>query len=342
MALSLFKIGLIREGKIPPDKRVAFTPAQAQEIEQRFKGVKVICQHSDVRAFSDEEYKAVGITVQEDMRECDVLMGIKEVQIADLIADKTYLFFSHTLKKQPYNRKLLQAILEKNISLIDYEALKDRHGNRLVAFGRYAGIVGAYNALWTYGKKTGRFSLRRAYECFDVNDLKRELRKVQLPPVKIVLTGAGRVARGAMETLDTASIRKINPEDFLKRSFDEPVYVQLSSADYHKRREGGSFNREEFHQYPERYESTFRSFTNVADVLVAGAFWNPMAPVLFSAKDMMDRSFLHKEHCARLGNYGFLWIEFHFYYLDTFSLDLVVNLVRCCHMDWGLNTDDPS
>ena len=172
------KIGLIREGKNPPDKRVAFTPLQAEEIQQRFPGVEVLCQQSSVRSFRDEEYRDLDITVTDDMRGCDILMGIKEVQIADLIAGKTYLFFSHTLKKQPYNRKLLQEILKKKISLIDYEALRDRHGNRLVAFGRYAGIVGAYNALWSYGKRFRLYDLRRAFDCYDVNDLTRELRCV--------------------------------------------------------------------------------------------------------------------------------------------------------------------
>ena len=186
---------------------------------------------------------------------------------------------------------MLQEILKKNITLIDYEALKDRHGNRLVAFGRYAGIVGAYNALLTYGKRFDLFSLRRAYECYDVNDLKRELRKVQLPPIKIILTGAGRVGRGSMETLDTANIRKVNAHDFLHTTFDEPVYVQLSSADYHKRRNGGAFNRDEFHKHPERYDSLFKVFADAADVLIAGAYWNPKAPVLFTPADMAQPSF---------------------------------------------------
>lgn len=285
------KIGLIREGKVPPDKRVPFTPLQTEEIEQRFPGVKMVCQESDVRCFRDEEYRNLDIEVSADLTGCDILMGIKEVPIAQLIADKTYLFFSHTLKKQPYNKKLLQEILKKNIRLIDYEALKDRHGNRLVAFGRYAGIVGAYNALWTFGKKFNSFSIRRAYECFDVNDLKRELRKVHLPPIKIILTGAGRVGRGAMETLDSAGIRKVNTYDFLAKNFDEPVYVQLSSADYHIRREGGHFNRDEFHKYPERYDSTFRAFAAAAELLIAGAYWNPKAPLLFNSKDMQDPDF---------------------------------------------------
>ena len=112
-----------------------------------------------------------------------------------------------------------------------------------------------------------------------------------LPPVKIILTGAGRVARGSMETLDTANIRKVQVQEFFNETFDEPVYVQLSSGDYHKRRNGGSFNRDEFHKYPARYISDFKSFTQVGDVLIAGAYWNPKAPVLFTLDDMRQSSF---------------------------------------------------
>jgi len=289
--MHFIKVGLIREGKVPPDKRVPFTPIQVEEIGQRFSNVKVYCQSSAVRCFQDGEYEEVGADILSDMKDCDILMGIKEVPISELIEGKTYLFFSHTIKKQPHNRKLLQEIIKRKIRLIDYEAFKDKQGNRLVAFGRYAGIVGAYNGLWTYGKRFGGFQLRRAFECFDVNDLKLELRKVSLPPVKIILTGAGRVGRGAMETLDTAGIRKVSPTDFLNRQFDEPVYVQLSSADYHTRKEGGHFNREEFHQHPDRYRSHFTDFTKVADLLMAGAFWNPDAPVLFTREEMLSKDF---------------------------------------------------
>lgn len=283
-------IGLIREGKVPPDKRVPFTPAQVEEILQRFPQVQMVCQQSPLRCFTDAEYQEF-VPVQEDLSACDILMGIKEVPVQNLIAGKTYLFFSHTIKKQPYNQKLLAEVLKKKIRLIDYETLKDTQGNRLVAFGRYAGIVGAYNGLWTYGKRYRAYDLRRAHECFDVNDLKLELRKVKLPAVKIILTGSGRVGKGAMETLDSAGIRKVSPQDYLTRTFDEPVYVQLSSGDYHVRREGGHFNREEFHLHPERYISTFKDFAHQTDILMAGAYWNPKAPVLFTREDMLDPAF---------------------------------------------------
>jgi NAD/NADP transhydrogenase alpha subunit len=279
-------IGLIREGKTPPDKRVALTPQQCAEVMQRYPHVRILAEPSPARCYRDEEYADAGAVVTTDLSNCNVLLGIKEVPVDQLIPSKTYFFFSHTIKKQPYNRGLLQAVLKKNITLVDYEALKDLYGNRLVAFGRYAGIVGAYNGLWAYGLKYGGYTLRRAFDCFDVNDLKRELRKVKLPPVKIVLTGAGRVARGAMETLDTAGIRKVSPDAFLNTNFNEPVYVQLASADYHRRKDGGVFNREEFHQQPQHYQARFLPFARVADVLIAGAFWNPAAPVLFTAADM--------------------------------------------------------
>jgi alanine dehydrogenase len=291
MTDNVIKIGIVKEGKVPPDKRVPFTPLQAEEIQQRFPNVKIVCERSEVRCFKDEEYHHFDVSVQPDVRDCNILMGIKEVPIEWLIEEKTYLFFSHTIKKQLYNKKLLQEVLKKRITLIDYEVLRDTLGNRLVAFGRYAGIVGAYNGLWTYGKRYGSFSLRRAYECFDVNDLKLELRKVKLPPLKIILTGAGRVGKGSMETLDSAGIRKVSPVDFLSKNFDEPVYVQLSSADYHSRKAGGHFNREEFHLYPDRYVSYFKSFTKVADILMAGAYWNPKAPVLFTKEEMMSPDF---------------------------------------------------
>lgn len=289
--MEIIRLGIIKEGKTPPDKRVPFSPLQVVEIEQRYPHVKVIVQESAIRAFTDKEYIESGIEVAADVSDCDILMGIKEVPINDLIAKKTYLFFSHTTKKQPYNKKLLQEVLKRKIRLVDYEALKDKLNNRLVAFGRFAGIVGAYNGLLTYGKRYDLFSLRKASECFDINDLKIELRKVKLPPIKIILTGGGRVAKGAMETLDSAGIRKVSPKDFLTNAFNEAVYVQIGSADYHAKKGGGLFNREEFHQNPQHYESTFVQFANVGDLLIAGAFWNPKAPVLFTREEMTKPDF---------------------------------------------------
>ncbi|HEX5169965.1 MAG TPA: NAD(P)-dependent oxidoreductase [Cyclobacteriaceae bacterium] len=286
------KLGIIREGKIPVDKRVPFTPAQVSEIIYKFPHVEIFCQHSSIRSFSDLEYEQTGIKVVHDLSHCDLLMGIKEVPLNNLIDHKTYLFFSHTMKKQPHNRRLLQAILKKNITLIDYEALTDAEGNRLVAFGRYAGIVGTYNCFWMIGKRYKNYSLRRAMDCIDYNDLKRELPKIKLPSqLRIVLTGSGRVGKGAEQILSDVGVRKVNPDDFLNHSFDEPVYVQLRSRDYHVDKSGREFSSEEFHSAPEKFDSDFLKYAQVADVLINGAYWNPGAPRLFSREEMLDPSF---------------------------------------------------
>lgn len=286
------KIGIIREGKNPPDKRVPFTPEQLKGIQEDYAGKLTIqVQSSPFRAFTDQEFLDAGIDVVDDISGCDVIFGVKEVPVDKLIEGKTYFFFSHTIKKQPFNRKLLQAVLDKRIRLIDYEVLKDDQGNRIVAFGRWAGVVGAYNAFWTYGMKTDLFELKRAHECADLKELHSELSKVQLPPVKIILTGSGRVGKGALEILNSMNIREVSVHDFLHMYFDEPVYVQLTSADYNRRKSDGGFDKQEFHSYPEKYESHFQKFSEAGEILISGAYWDPDAPRLFELKNIAEEDF---------------------------------------------------
>ena len=213
------KIGIIREEKEPQDTRTPLTPLQAKQVIRDFPQVEIYCQKSEIRCFSDQEYLDAGLKVVEDISHCDILLGVKEVQTSSLIPYKTYLFFSHTIKKQPYNQKLLKAIIEKNIRLIDYECLTNEQGIRVIAFGRWAGIVGTYNALWTYGKKYDSFTLKRAYQCHDLNELFGELNKVSLPPIKILITGNGRVSQGGLEVLEALGIKKVDPEQYLFQQF---------------------------------------------------------------------------------------------------------------------------
>ena len=284
-------LALIREDKIPVDRRVPITPTQAAEIQQRFPHVNVFCQSSELRCFPDQAYRDAGIEVVEDISHCEVLMGVKEVPIPNLIADKTYLFFSHTIKKQHYNRDLLRTILQKNIRLIDYERLTDEQGNRVVAFGRFAGIVGAYNGLYTYGQKLGLYNIRRAKDCYDMDDLRREFEKIRLPPIKIALTGGGRVAGGAIEILEAVGIQPVSPEDYLTQRFNQPVYTQLEVTDYNRKADGSSFEKEEFYQHPERFVPGFKPYTRATDLFIAGAFWDHRSPVLFHREDMLDSTF---------------------------------------------------
>ena len=289
--MSKVKIGIIREGKVPIDRRVPITPFQARLIKSQYENVEVVCQSSEIRCFPDEDYQAEGIAIVKDVSDCDILFGVKEVPIPELIENKTYFFFSHTIKQQEYNRDLLREILKKKIDLIDYECLTNSEGQRIIAFGRYAGIVGAYNGIWTYGRRYNLFKLRRSKDCFDLEDLKTEFKKVKLPPVKIVITGGGRVARGAMEVLHGMGIRKVTPSKLLSATYDEPVFAQLSSRDYHVHAEGKEFNRIEFFEFPEKYQSSFLDYAREADILIAAAFWDPNAPVLFTRHDVLKNDF---------------------------------------------------
>ena len=286
------KIGLIKECKIPADKRVAFTPRQLSELTIQYGGkLSFYVESSPIRCFSDEEYTAEGIEVLDDVSFCDLLMGIKEVPVYKLVPGKKYLFFSHTIKEQAYNRDLLRAVLDKGITLLDYEVLKDYKGNRTVAFGRWAGIVGAYNGLWTYGKKSGLFDLKRAYLCFDRSEIHQELLKVQLPPIKIIVTGTGRVAHGVMEILDQVGIRKVGTKEFIQQYFDEAVYSVLSCEDYNRRKTDGGYDQKEFYSSPGLYESHFLKYAEVSDILIAAAYWDHRAPKLFNPLDIKSEDF---------------------------------------------------
>ena len=281
------KIGIIKEGKTPPDKRVPLSPTQCQEIMQNFPQIDLVVQKSAIRKFKDEDYATLGVKLVDDVADCDVLLGVKEVPIEDLIPNKKYFFFSHTFKKQPYNRKLLQAIIEKNIQLIDWETITNAKGQRLIAFGRFAGIVGCFNGLLGYGQKTKRYELKSAHLCEDRKEMEGELAKLNLPSnFKLVITGAGRVAGGAIEVLEKTNIKRVSPEDFLSKSFDGPVYTQLEVNDYVKRVDGKPFEKSIFFNDPNGHSSNFMRFAEIADVYVACHYWDNRSPFIFTREDV--------------------------------------------------------
>jgi alanine dehydrogenase len=287
-----FLIGVLREGRTPPDRRVALTPKKCVELQATYPGLRVRVQPSPARAYADHEYRDLGIEVAEDMQPCDLLLGVKEVPPAQLLPGKTYLFFSHTIKKQPANRELLRTVLRQSITLIDYELLTNAAGERVVAFGRYAGIVGAYNGLLTYGRKHGLYELKPAHQCVDMDDMQEEFYKIKtLPPIKIAVTGSGRVAGGALEVLDKMGLRQVSVHDYLHRDSQAPVYVQLRSRDYHRRRDGLAWDTAHFHQHPELYDSDFARFLPLTDLLIACAYWHPAAPRLFTEADTHEPDF---------------------------------------------------
>ncbi len=287
----MYKIGIIREGKVPPDARTPLTPRQCEQIIHQFQ-VEIAVEPSPVRCFKDEEYHEAGIPMSENLDDCDILIGVKEVPVSQLIPGKTYLFFSHTIKKQHHNRALLRAVLEKNIRLIDFETIADERGDRLVAFGFFAGKVGAHNALWTYGRRTGLFSLPRMYLAHDYAEIKEAYAALQLPPVRIVLTGGGRVAAGAIRNLHDMGIHQVSPHDFLTRDFDRPVFTQLFAQDYVKHHSGQRiFNKEHFYAHGEEYRSTFLPYARRADIMINGIYYDKKAPAFFTAEEMAGPGF---------------------------------------------------
>ena len=283
------KLGVIKEGKIPPDKRVPLTPKQCAFLKQKFS-FEIVVQPSSIRCFSDQEYMDQGIVLQDDLSDCDIILGVKEVPIKDLINDKKFVFFSHTIKKQPYNKNLLKQIVQKNIQLIDYEVLKDQDGKRVLGFGRYAGIVGCYNAFLTYGLKTGSFNLKPAHLCFDQKEMESELKKVNINNLKIILTGSGRVSQGAKEILDLINIKYISINDYLNLSFTENVCVVLNAVDYYKRIDGEKSIRSDLYQNPALFESCLSDYLDDTDILITGHFYDSNAPYLLKRDDFKNKN----------------------------------------------------
>ncbi len=285
------KFGIIKERKNPPDRRVVFSPEKLQELTSKFAKAVIQVESSDIRVFADNAYVNAGMEVTNDISSCDVLLGVKEVPIEALIPNKKYFFFSHTIKKQPYNRKLLKAILDKNIELYDHETIVKESGARLIGFGRYAGIVGAYNGFRAFGLKHESFELPKAELLPDQKALIAELNKITLPNIKILLTGSGKVAYGAKEMLDAMNIKSVAVDAYLNESFDEPVYCLIDVLDYNKRKDGQLLDRTDFYNHPENYESDFMRFAKVTDYFIAGHFFGDGSPFLFTREDAKSADF---------------------------------------------------
>lgn len=284
-------IGLIRERKAPPDERIPLTPRQCREILEKYPDVKILVEPSPTRCYSDDEFRAEEIELSDDLSGCDILLGVKEVPVDTLIPGKTYFFFSHTKKKQPYNQKLMQGLIKKGIRMIDYECLTHADEQRILGFGLYAGIVGAHNGILTYGKKHGLFNLPAAHEIKGYRELLSAYEKIKLPIMKIAVTGSGKVAAGVIDIMTNLDIEPVEPEDFFKHEFDYPVYAHFKGKALYARRGDGSFHREDFHAHPDQYTCLFPQYLSKTDILMNGIYWDKKVPRLFEKKDMLRSDF---------------------------------------------------
>lgn len=286
------KFGLIRESKTPGDNRVALTPAQCKWLLKNSGDISIAAQSSEGRCFSDKEYAMAGVEVKEDLSDCDILFGIKEVAIEHLLPGKTYLFFSHTKKKQPRNQQLLRTILDKNITLIDYECLEHDDGQRIIGFGFFAGVVGAHNGMMAYGNRTGLYKLDRVYKQRSFRELIHTYFGLRLPNVKIAVTGSGRVAHGILEIMNLLGIHEVEPDDYLRRRFSYPVYTQLKGADLYRSKITGKYSRADFHTHPEKYDCIFLPYSEQTDILMNGVYWDKSIPRLFQKTDAQSDRFI--------------------------------------------------
>ena len=290
--LTDMKFALIKERKSPPDRRVVFSPAELTKVKKQFQEAEFKVESSDIRVFSDKDYRAKGIDVVNDVSDCDVLLGVKEVPIENLIPNKTYFFFSHTIKKQPYNRKLLKAILEKNIELYDHETIVNKQGFRLIGFGFYAGIVGTYNGFRAWGLKFKSFNLPKAGTLLHQEDLINQLNTITIPNIKILLTGSGKASNGAQEMLEGMHIKQVSVDDYLNKAFNEPVYCKIDVLDYNKRKDGQVIEDVfDFFNNPQEYDSNFMRFAKVTDYYIAAHFYGNGAPYLYTRNDVKSPDF---------------------------------------------------
>ncbi len=285
------KFAIIKERKNPPDRRVVFSPQMLAEARAQFPDASFVIESSDIRIFSDQEYASEGFEIAQDVSDADVMLGVKEVPMDALIPNKKYFFFSHTIKKQPYNRALLQAILSKHIEMYDHEVITKQNGARLIGFGRYAGLVGAYNGFRLLGIRDGIFDLPKVENLKDLAEVKQELDKITLPNIKIALSGTGKVAKGAKEILDHLNIKEVTDDEYLSQDFDEPVYCLIDVTEYNKRIDGHPMDKYAFYKDPSGYESDFMKYAKVTDYFIAGHFYGDGAPFLFTREDAKHPEF---------------------------------------------------
>lgn len=283
------KIALIKETKIPVDNRVALSPKQVAELNKRFPQHEIVVQASDIRAFSDDEYRAEGARVVDNVEDCDVLFGIKEAKIESLIPNKHYFFFGHIAKMQEYNRPLLQAFMQKHITFCDYEYLVDDNNIRVCAFGWWAGVVGVYYTLRGYGLKYKLYDLPKPDRRFTLEQLFDALKSIELPKVKLMVTGAGRVSQGAQHVLENIGAQRMTEEEYLATDkVDKMSYCVADVDRLVKRKDGGAFAWNDFTHNAKAYESDFMRFAKKTDVLICAHFWGPDAPVYLSEDNLRN------------------------------------------------------
>ena len=292
-----FNLGIIRESRTD-EFRTPLVPKHIKKLKELFSGINITIQSSNKRCFSDEEYSKAGAIINEDLTSSDLILGVKEIDTSILINNKKYLFFSHTSKIQPDNsaaaqgtpgmdkKDLLSTVLNKNITLIDYENIRNKKGARYLGFGRFAGIVGCYNSLALYENFSNNFQLPRAFEINDYSLLKDILQDKKFSDIKILITGDGRVARGALELLKFTNINQVSKGDFIKNTFNESVFCNLETSDYVNNNSGKDFSLQHFIKNPTSYSCVANRYLEETNLLISAHYWDPLSPKIFDLNNL--------------------------------------------------------
>ena len=288
----LTNIGIVRESR-NDENRTPLVPEHIKKYKESNPNINFIIQSSNSRCFSDEEYELCGAKINENLNECSIIFGVKEIDPNILINNRTYLFFSHTFKinKQQKNiekhkKDLLLSILNKKITLIDYENIRGKNGTRCLGFGRFAGIVGCYNTLNLLLRVLGKQSLASAYKINDYERLVLNLKNLYFPKTKILVTGDGRVAKGVIELLNQTNIKAVSKKDFLEKKFDQPIFCNLETKDYVTNNSSTNFNLEHFINNPQDYSSSALQYLKETNILISAHYWDPSSPKIFENEDL--------------------------------------------------------
>ncbi|RMH73939.1 MAG: hypothetical protein D6675_01260 [Gemmatimonadetes bacterium] len=311
-------IGIRREDKNQWERRVPLVPAHVKSLIEEDE-IEVWVQPSSIRVFTDDEYRAVGAKVHEDLSLCPVIFAVKEIPMYMFEPHKTYVFFSHTIKGQDYNMPMLKKMMSLKCNLIDYEKITDDQGRRLIFFGKYAGLAGMVETLWTLGKRLAWESIanpfetvKHAYEYPTLADAKAAIAGVgavirdqgfdkKLAPFVIGFAGYGNVSQGAQEILEGLPVIEVRPDELAE------VYARAKEDTHHVYKvvfyehdlvepkvAGVSFDLQDYYQHPEKYRSKFEPYVPYLTVLINGIYWTEDYPRLLS-KDFVRELYSDKE-----------------------------------------------
>jgi alpha-aminoadipic semialdehyde synthase len=306
------RIGIRREDKNEWETRVPLTPLQVKALQDQ--GLAISVQSSPVRTFADQQYQELGATVTENLGDCKVVIAVKEMPLDFFEPGKTYMFFSHVIKGQDYNMPMLQRLIDRGCTLIDYEVITDDAGRRLVFFGRHAGLAGMIDSLWAFGKRleseghqTPFCKIKLAHQYDNLEDAKTqiagigdEIRAKNLPDVLTPLvcgfTGYGNVSLGAQEIFDLLPSEEISPKELASLAERETVHGKLYKVVFKEEHlaeplePGHTFKLQDYYDHPEKYRSQFEQHLPHLSLLINCIYWTPAYPRLVTI-DYLKRAF---------------------------------------------------